>query len=424
MAKSSNQALNSKKRVAGTQAVPPKLEVVATMAAVPSPDIVDHSVASNKEDAANQLVINSFHKAETPDKPTILADFNSGETPDFATQIFDVRRLTIDKVEPEEPLEHQEITVFFTLTNWSLKTVNGFVRPRYGNGEKKITLEPNKSKSGKVTALAPAAGNGAVPVELLFWREVITDGEVSDPPDLILDKEQYIDATATFMVNVAAEYSFSLDQMQIDVVRSRWDDTDFVGLLVSVDGQVIPDEENLVGDLADPTAPAKPSPIHWLRKGDVDENVHQLGLSVGKFRVLPSTNISIMYMILNKGHNLEGIEKFLNLISAGAKEQLENWYKGTNWGAAHDFTMYLNGLLFADCDGIVALDYINTAGNSMNVWTAVGGLFRNRENYPGTHIGPDQIKLYEARDGCGLTMSSYWVTYSFLRHSYKPSNQF
>jgi hypothetical protein len=137
--------------------------------------------------------------------------------------------------------------------------------------------------------------------------------------------------------------------------------------------------------------------------GDVNDGEHLVGLEFDDVVVdSPGTPVVLNYQILNSGHqNQAEIEQQL---TGGALALLAKTFSlGTPWtvmlGVALPFFL---GLIFADCDGPVAVDQVEINGDTLWQWTA--GI--------GTH---SETRFYtvESQDGCGDS-PRYWVTWSVV----------
>jgi hypothetical protein len=329
-------------------------------------------------------------------------------------QTRDIRGIEIHRVEPLNPMEHEEIEVFFTVSNLGDREVSGVVRPLYGDKQAKITLGPKGTISRSVKALAPAAGSDTVGVTLQYFGERV--GSQEFPP---------LEDEATIQVTVAARYVVRIDQLDIYDTRANFDDHAFIALTVKVDDRILYDEENPLVDPAHPELPAQPQPIHWLDKGEVDEGTHPVGLTVPRpphspFDVLPSTTVGIICTVLNVGQDLKELGEFLNALSDASEQALELVFVGSNWDAANKVTHIINRYMTEGCNGLVALDTISKRAGDLNAFSAATGTYSETRRYPGTDIGPDQKAAYDPPWHCG-EKSDYAVTYSFQRTTFRPS---
>ena len=74
------------------------------------------------------------------------------------------------------------------------------------------------------------------------------------------------------------------------------------------------------------------------------------------------------------------------------------------WNKLNDFTHWLNGMQFINCDGVVAADAITASADGLRDWTRDGALYRETRRYPGTNSAM----------GCGGN-SLYFVTWSVIQ---------
>lgn len=323
--------------------------------------------------------------------------------------------LTIDKVDPETPIEHQPVRIFCKLTNRSGAPVSGNVSSPLGGGRVTITdLADRDSITFPLVANAPAAGS-SVTIQVDFFK---------DPPDPPVGEFVQPSTSGFASIDVGGRYSISIDQFEIITTRALHNDTDYVGLQIRVDDQVQFDTANPMNDPNQPEQPPKPQPVHWRRMGDVNDGVHVIDdpdpgrLVVGPFDVLPKTQVWINYQIQNVGFNLGGLEEFLNKVSAAAAGVLGIIFPGSDWTKAHELTVFINDKQFANCDGVVAMDFVNMDGKQMNDLTSVSGSHSITTTHPGTKISPEEFALYRSADGCGAT-SEYKVTYTIQRVSFQ-----
>jgi hypothetical protein len=138
--------------------------------------------------------------------------------------------------------------------------------------------------------------------------------------------------------------------------------------------------------------------------GDVDNGTHQVGIQFGPILVTtPNDPVAFNYQILNNGHSSDAdIEQKAAVAAAGLLLKL--FSLSTPWTTILGVVIpYIIGLLFADCDGYVAVDQINLTGESLWAWTHGVGVYSETRYYPGT----------TSADGCGDN-SEYYVTWSIV----------
>jgi hypothetical protein len=207
-----------------------------------------------------------------------------------------------------------------------------------------------------------------------------------------------------------ARYTFTILSFQVLNTRSRHEDTDHVS--ASLGNGATPTPQTLVKHV-----------------GDVNNGVHPVNLTLGPITVSdPNIGISFTYAILNNGHQSNTlVEKALTsaagaIAAAGAKAataaigaavgaQLGTVVLpviGTALGLAAGWLVsQLGALLFANCDGPVALEEYVAKG--ANLWAV-------------THVGPivgkGTVTTYhpgiDSPAGCGSN-SVYTVTYQIAR---------
>jgi hypothetical protein len=186
-------------------------------------------------------------------------------------------------------------------------------------------------------------------------------------------------------------YNFRLDHFHIDNTRARHTDTDFVSIGLKV------------GDIAYPT--------QTKAMGDLNNGTYDVGLNFANVPVDASdTPVIFNFQIVNSGHQgQQDIDNALtkgasNLANKGALALGELIIPGTGsiWGeAASKASEWLGGILFADCDGPVAIDQVVINGATLDAWTAQKPHVEDRF-YSGT----------DSAHGCGSN-SEYHVGFTF-----------
>src|SRR5262249_35438751 len=130
--------------------------------------------------------------------------------------------LRIDSVDPPVPVEHQPMTVHYTLWNGTPTAVQGAVSGDGGppwDGD----IPAYSYIEQSFTAVAPAARQG-LPVGVNFYKI----------PSSLLTDVPAPDAHAEVAVDVAAQYVVSLDSFTIHTTRALNNDTDYVGTSLQV----------------------------------------------------------------------------------------------------------------------------------------------------------------------------------------------
>jgi hypothetical protein len=186
-------------------------------------------------------------------------------------------------------------------------------------------------------------------------------------------------------------YNFRLDRFRIDNTRARHTDTDFVTIGLKV------------GDITYPT--------QTTAMGDLNNGTYGVGLSFSNVPVDASdTPVIFNFQILNSGHKTQqDIDNALTngaskLASTGASALGDLIIPGTGsiWAvAASKASEWLAGILFANCDGPVAIDQVAINGATLDAWTAPKPHVEDRF-YPGTN----------SAHGCGSN-SEYHVLFTF-----------
>jgi hypothetical protein len=317
--------------------------------------------------------------------------------------------VTITKVEPALPLEHQPIEVSFVFHHFTPGAViSAIVRGAPGGSEFPITISGIGTASGSVQSFAPSAGK-QVPLSLdIFLKQ--PSGDVSPTPDF-----QSVDER----IDIAASYVFRIDNIECIRTRSAFTDKDFVRLALE------PDDTIVFHDTINEFSHVDPADnlIADQRIGNVNPGVHPVGVAVGTFDIPPSETsmISVFYQVVNSGFGSESpLPEFLNRISAATAQVLSDVFRGTKWDEVDKLTQFINKETFANCDGVVAIDAFRIDGSQLIEKTNDNGTHRERREYPEPNIPPDKLNaLYVAALGCGLSGSKYEVTWSVQRTSFR-----
>jgi hypothetical protein len=183
-------------------------------------------------------------------------------------------------------------------------------------------------------------------------------------------------------------YWFSLDNMVIARPRARDTDTDVVSLTSSRGDQIF---ANATKDL-----------------GKVRNGEHAIGLRVPVLFSDPATEVRFGYQIMNSGFDRSDasrVKGVMDQLSDGAAKLVTGLFGfKVVWDKLNDLTHWINDLLFANCDGLVAGDAIAVSGHDLQGWTAQSGRYQETRQYPGKNSPPL----------CGET-SLYSVTWSVTR---------
>ena len=185
-------------------------------------------------------------------------------------------------------------------------------------------------------------------------------------------------------------YTFTLRSFNVTNTRSLHNDSDYVAVAVSVNGQ-----------------PAIAAPTVFI--DGVNNGQHTVNLSLPAVAVGATQRVAFSYSILNKGHAADGIETALSgaVEAAAAKAGAAggSYVGGPTGGVVGSAAggwlgKKLANILFADCDGSVAagdhvLDQSQLAALTANPTTTT------TDNNPGT----------DSATGCGSN-SHYYVTWS------------
>jgi hypothetical protein len=174
-------------------------------------------------------------------------------------------------------------------------------------------------------------------------------------------------------------YMISIPYIKIDQIRSPSRDTDVVTLAVKVGDQLFPPVTKHLGDVAAGSSP------------------HTVDLYVGPVEVADTDSVVVSFIVANLGYDAsdEGLARqFMNTLSDAAAAVCSAVFgAGSAWQVLNKATQWINGLLTADCDGLVAQDQYTFSGSEL------AELSPQTRPYPGT----------DSPDGCGAN-SLYEVT--------------
>ena len=148
--------------------------------------------------------------------------------------------------------------------------------------------------------------------------------------------------------------------------------------------------------------------------GDLNNGDYNVGLAFEDILIAdPATPVIFNYQIVNNGHASQAdLDKALTsgaaqLAAKGAAALGDELVPGTGsiWGmAASAAVQWLGGILFADCDGPVAIDQVAVRTDAIDQAIEkanAGGTYSDTRFYPGT----------DSPAGCGSN-SQYTVTWS------------
>jgi hypothetical protein len=196
-----------------------------------------------------------------------------------------------------------------------------------------------------------------------------------------------------------AAYTFTLDSFRITQTRSLHNDTDYVSIAV------------VVGQNPPIAAPVK-------SMGNVDNGTHEVNLSIPNVAVGPTDLSAFIYSIVNCGHGSpDEIEAALQKATIAAASKLAQQWAAPAAAeapaASHTSTVgtsafgwltgAVEGILFADCDGVVA------GGDCIFFRGEEASLMANSNGQPVTFN--DSNPGSNSPAGCGAN-SQYYVSWS------------
>jgi hypothetical protein len=193
-------------------------------------------------------------------------------------------------------------------------------------------------------------------------------------------------------------YTFKVDSFHIDNTRALDEDTDIVGVGICV------------GDPADPN---QQTDLQRKDVGNVDNGDHAVDLGVDVRVDDPSQSIRLCYFVANSGFdrtNASDSKKALDKISNLCEQAISDVFGFADvWKEVNRGIHSLNGLLFANCDGLVGADAVITTGVELSQKTSdgVGGNipWTFTKSFPGTDsaVGCGSNSQYAV--SCSVTLS-------------------
>ena len=200
-------------------------------------------------------------------------------------------------------------------------------------------------------------------------------------------------------------YTFTLNSFRITDTRSLHNDTDFVGISVAV------------GSNPPITVPTK-------AMGDVNNGTHQVNLTIPNVSVEPGQTVAFTYNITNTGYNANSVEQAIkSAVASEAQKALTAGGMalgslvgcpecGSLIGPAggNSLLTKVEGIIFADCDGVVAAGAHTFPQASLATLTANGTVYSVTDDDKGT----------DSATGCGSN-SRYYVTWSVTGKGTPPA---
>jgi hypothetical protein len=220
----------------------------------------------------------------------------------------------------------------------------------------------------------------------------------------------------------AGAYTFTLNSVRIARTRSLFNDTDYVCMAIIVGAN-----------------PPIVSAVQYM--GNVGDGTHEVNLSIPNVAVGPTDHAAFTYTIVNCGHGSSAdIEEALQkAVAAAASKLAQQWATNTGTqapaaaasGAAAGappkalirtagadafgwLAGKIDGILFANCDGVVAGADCVFFLDEMATETAIAN------GNPVTYV--DFSPGTNSPDGCGAN-SEYYVTWSFSTYPPAPAGR-
>jgi hypothetical protein len=156
-------------------------------------------------------------------------------------------------------------------------------------------------------------------------------------------------------------YRVVLDNMRIMRTRSRHEDTDHASLRVKIGDQIY-------------------GPVS-KKIGDVNDGRHRIGLEIGPVFVRDlRTPMDITYEVINAGHHNPGdLERILRT----GHDTLVTLIPGSSLPGVSHALSWITSLLFANCDGLVAVGHMALNAHDLRHQTGATGTFTEVKFHPG-----------------------------------------
>jgi hypothetical protein len=162
-------------------------------------------------------------------------------------------------------------------------------------------------------------------------------------------------------------YTFAVPDFEIYNTRSWHTDTDYVTASVIVNNNVVGTQQVFMGDL--------------------NNGTYNPGISIGPVGIGPSDQVKFLVNITNRGFDsatASDVNDLLTLVGAGAGFALNVALddQSTDYGSICETILTsIFGVLFPDCDGVVASPAVGVTGD----WLAANPWVVQRVNSPGTN---------------------------------------
>ena len=314
-------------------------------------------------------------------------------------------------VEPPTPIEFTPISMMVRVYNPPAEPFSGNIRytgqlSPAGPGFTQVNLAAGPGIAGVMTGspvpattvrlfgLAPAAGQN-VPIEVQLFRDM--PGVEFAPPI----------ATASFALNIVANYRFGIDTITCLNPRAMQDDR------LKGSCKVLFGDQPLA--LYHPDSPLDAPQDEYHE----DYGEHGAGFSAPtkfhfqEFGGVPglASNVTIVYDFENSGH-AGSTEEVVNRVLDGISDLGEGLVVafeggGDGWAKVNDVHHQINAAATANCDGPVAGDTLGPASSDLLArLTAGNGTYTETRRYEGT----------SSPVVCGV-VSHYEVTFTFTRVS-------
>jgi hypothetical protein len=226
---------------------------------------------------------------------------------------------------------------------------------------------------------------------LVNGAEAGTKGLTKEPVNLLAPASAASRAEPNAAGAAARDYTFTLNSFKITNTRSLHNDTDFVAMAVAV------------GSNAPIILPAK-------SMGDLNNGSYKVNMSIPNALVGSKQAVAFSYSIVNTGYDQNTVEQALKkAVSALAQKAAEAGAEAASTALGGDPTTgkaiedavgptligKLTSVIFADCDGTVAVGKHVFSGAQLAAETANGAVLSKTDNNPGT----------DSATGCGRQLA-------------------
>jgi hypothetical protein len=335
--------------------------------------------------------------------------------------------LTIQNVEPREPIEGAPIAISFTAEAFGADQT---IRVVSNADAVTVKLTKGQSKTLTVRGVAPTAGL-ARPVVILAYADPNPTG--AEFPNPIAESDPYL-------VDVSAQYEFRVETVLAKVTRDNYlrghgqHPKDFlIGSTTALyGGAVLPDPGR--ESPLDPAQETQTEQYGWIESGTLVRPNMRFGPFGGVPGKAPDLVFSYIFARAAKDQRLNDAKVALDAISAVGRDIAKALYPvlAGAWDGVHELHKLIHSAIFANCDGVVALDKkvatsldlaaLTDNGEASETWLETRNEVHQRAI--GVHRGRgvySETRIYvgsSSPGACGSDLSEYHVRFTFDRISY------